>query len=536
MPRLPLILLSFLPLMAQPPGFPPGGRPGGGTPGGFPGMGGRTKVLKEFDKDGNGVLNAEERKAARTHLAAQPRRGFGGRRGGGGPGGPPPGGFPGGPPREGPPGGEPRKFEPGLKINPADVPPATGAFYDAAVVRTLFFEFEAADWEKELADFYHTDVDIPAKLTVDGKVYPDVGIAFRGQTSFMMAPEGGKRSLDVSLNFLHEDQLLQGYRSLNLLNASGDPTMMRSALYHYIARQYIPAPKANWVRVVINGENWGLYVNVQQINSELVKENFKSSKGTRWKVPGSPMGQGGFSYLGDDPAAYRKAYEIKSKDDPQAWQALIKLCKALRDTPPESLEKALEPMLDLEGTLKFLAIDKALINNDGFWTRASDYSLYLDPAGKFHLIPWDANETLRETEGGMFGRRGGPGGGGEPPPPQNAELDPFAGESDSNKVLLTKLLAVPAVRARYLGYMRDIAENWLDWKKVGPVVEQFQKTINPYLKADTKKLFSTDITLRAVTEDNIAPGFGPTAAPHLSLKSFCEQRRKYLLSYPGIKR
>ncbi len=516
MPRLPLILLSFLPLMAQPPGFPPGG-PGGG----FPGMGGRTKVLKEFDKDANGVLDAEERKAARAYLASQPRRGFGGRRGPG----------PGGPPRGGFPGGEPRTFEPGLKIKPADVPPATGGFYDAAVVRTLFFEFEDADWEKELAEFYHTDVNVPAKLTVDGKVYPDVGMAFRGQTSFMMAPEGGKRSLDVALNFLHKDQRLQGYRSLNLLNSSGDPTMMRSALYHYIARQYIPAPKANWVRVVINGENWGLYGNVQQINSELVKENFKTTKGTRWKVPGSPMGQGGFSYLGDHPAAYRKAYEIKSKDDPKAWQALIKLCKTLRDTPPENLEKALEPMLDLEATLKFLAIDKALINNDGFWTRASDYSLYLDPTGKFHLIPWDANETLRETEGGMFGRRGG-----ETPPPRNAELDPFAGESDSNKVLLTKLLAVPAVRTRYLGYMRDIAENWLDWKKVGPVVDQFQKAINPHLKADTKKLFSTDIALRAVTEDNVSPGFGPTAAPHLSLKSFCEQRRKYLLSYPGIKR
>ena len=300
--------------------------------------------------------------------------------------------------------------------------PITGGFYDMSVVRTLFFEFEDADWEKEMAEFYHTDVDVPAKLTVDGKVYPDVGVAFRGQTSFIMAPEGGKRSLDVSVNLVHDDQRVSGYRSLNLLNASGDPTMMRSALYHYIARKYIAAPKANWVRVVINGETWGLYVNVQQINSGLEKENFKTSKGTRWKVPGSPMGQGGLSYLGDDPAAYKKAYEIKSKDDPKAWQALIKLCKTLRDTAPEELEKALEPMLDLEGTLKFFAIDKALINNDGFWTRASDYSLYLDPGGKFHLIPWDANETLRETEGGMFGRRGG----GEAPP-QNAELDPFAG-------------------------------------------------------------------------------------------------------------
>jgi len=55
-------------------------------------------------------------------------------------------------------------------------------------------------------------------------------------------------------------------------------------------------------------------------------------------------------------------------------------------------------MLDLEGALKLLAIDKALINNDGFLTRSSDYSLYLDPGGKYHLIPRDANETLRETK------------------------------------------------------------------------------------------------------------------------------------------
>ena len=65
----------------------------------------------------------------------------------------------------------------------------------------------------------------------------------------------------------------------------------------------------------------------------------------------------------------------------------------------------------------------------------------------------------------------------------------------------------------------------------GPI----SKTIDVDLKADTKKLFATDIALRAVTEDGIAPGFGPTAPPKLSLKSFCEQRRNYLLSYPGIK-
>ena len=50
----------------------------------------------------------------------------------------------------------------------------------------------------------------------------------------------------------------------------------------------------NYMRVVINGENWGLYVNAQQFNKDFTRDFFKSTKGARWKVPGSPGGRGGF--------------------------------------------------------------------------------------------------------------------------------------------------------------------------------------------------------------------------------------------------
>lgn len=501
-------------LVAQPPDFGGRGGPRGpGGPGGFGGPGGmgqRTKLLEKFDKDGDGYLNAAERKAARESVASQPRRGRG-------PGGP--GGFGGGR-------GTTIQGKPGPNIKPADVKNyGNESLYDPHVLRTMFLEFENEDWEKELADFYHTDVDVPAKMMVDGRTYKDVGVHFRGATSFMMIPEGSKRSLDVSVNFLDSEQRLGGYRSLNLLNASGDPTFMRTALYHYITRQYTAAPKANWMRVVINGENWGIYVNTQQINSELGKEAFNSSKGARWKVSGSPRGRGGLAYLGDDAAKYKSIYTIKSKDSDKSWAHLINLCKVLNQTPADKLEKALEPILDVDGALKFLAADKALINNDGFWTRASDYSLYEDDKGKFHTIPWDANETLREMEG----RRGGEGGGG-------VNLDPFEGADDPDKALLLRLLAVPALKARYLAYMRDIAEKWLDWKTLGPLVADWQSVIAADVRADTRKIFSTNAFEKAVTEDGVEPGSGPTAPPRLSLKSFAEQRRKYLLSYPGIKR
>src|SRR6185503_11750800 len=112
----------------------------------------------------------------------------------------------------------------------------------------FFLTFEDAEWEKELADFKGTDVEVPAKLEVDGKTFVDVGVHFRGMSSFGMVSEGQKRSLNLSLDFAHKDQQIGGYRTLNLLNSHDDPSFLRSVLFYEIAREYVAAPKANFAR------------------------------------------------------------------------------------------------------------------------------------------------------------------------------------------------------------------------------------------------------------------------------------------------
>jgi hypothetical protein len=361
---------------------------------------------------------------------------------------------------------------------------------------------------------------------VDGKVYPDVGVKFRGNTSYSTVPEGRKRSLDVSIDFLDKTRRLYGYRSLTLLNSAADPTFLRSVLYMYVARQYFPAPKGNWMRVAIDGESWGVYANVQHFNSDETRELFGSEKGARWKVQGNPRSSAGLGYFGEDPEQYKRLYTIKTKDDPKAWADLIHLCKVLNQTPLSELEKALDPLLDVDAALRWLALDKTMINNDGYWTRASDYDIYEEPGGRFHVIPWDANETFRETESMGFG--GGGGG--------LVTLDPYTGSEDPTKALLYRLLNVPSLDKRYLGYVRDMAENWLDWNKLGPLVSQFQSLIEADVKTDTRKLFSTAAFTKSITEDGFEPGFGPTAPPSFALKNFADKRRAYLLNYPDIKK
>jgi spore coat protein CotH len=396
--------------------------------------------------------------------------------------------------------------------------------YDATVLRTFFIELENPNWEAELVTFNNTDVEIPARVTVDGKVYPDVGIHFRGNSSFGVG-DGYKRSLNLTFDFVHENQAILGYRTLNLLNANDDPTFLRTVLSLHIARQYIPAPKANLVRVVINGENWGIYANAQQFNREFLSDNFKTTQGTRWKVPqGGGGGIGAFSYVDQDANSYRNVFQIKSKDQPAAWTSLIELARTLQQTPTEQLEAALAPMLDIDGYLRFLALDNAMVNGDGFYTRGADYSLYLDPNGRFHLMFYDVNEMFSSGGGG---RGGGPGGGGRGEGGGTA-LNPLAAQNDTSKPIISRILAVPSLRAKYLGGVREIAEKSFDWKTLGPVVKQYRDLISDDVARDTRKLYATDQFL-AGTADELSPG---------SLRSFFEQRRKFLLNWsePGAPR
>ena len=98
-----------------------------------------------------------------------------------------------------------------------------------------------------------------------------------------------------------------------------------------------------------------------------------------------------------------------------------------------------------------------------------------------------------------------------------ANLDPLAGLEDSSKPLRSKLLAVPALREKYLGYVRDIAAKWLDWNTLGPITEQRKALIDAAVKADTRKLYSYDAFLSGVS--------GPTN----SLKAFASDRTRVLL-------
>jgi len=96
-------------------------------------------------------------------------------------------------------------------------------------------------------------------------------------------------------------------------------------------------------------------------------------------------------------------------------------------------------------------------------------------------------------------------------------------------------LAVPSLRSRYLGYVREIAEKWLVWERIEPLAKKYQALIADDVEKDTHKLYSLEAFRNGLTTDvEEQGGRGPRQT--MSLKSFVERRREFLLNHLEVKK
>tara|TARA_R110002072_G_scaffold162687_3_gene314837 strand:- start:25941 stop:27428 length:1488 start_codon:yes stop_codon:yes gene_type:complete len=395
--------------------------------------------------------------------------------------------------------------------------------YDTSVVRTIFIDFANANWSEDMKLFYRTDIDEPATVTVDGVVYPGVGVHFRGSSSYFSVVNRPKKSMSLSFDHENKEQRLAGCKAVNLLSAHADPSYMRTVLFAHIAGNYVKMPKACFVHLVINGESWGLYINDQQLNKDFIEQAFETRKGSRWKIGPNFNGESALAYQGPDRANYESKYELKSGPKKKSWRALIKLCSTLSESSPSELEKNLAAMLDIDHALWFLALDNVLMDGDGYHYRGSDYALYLHPNGKFYPLFRDNNESFNYGGGpGGFGRDGG-----SRTRSRGAVMDPLKLVDEERAALSSKLLAVPKWREQYLDRCRELRDTWVDWQRVGPIVAGWRVMIEPIVSKDDKGLYGY-----AAFKEGLGAGSERTPG----LEKFFQERRAFLDETPSLKK
>ncbi|MCA9256433.1 MAG: CotH kinase family protein, partial [Phycisphaerales bacterium] len=378
--------------------------------------------------------------------------------------------------------------------------------YDTTVLRTMNFTFADADWETQLRQNYASQTNILADLEVEGDVYPDVGVRIRGNTSYTALPSGSQKfSLNVEMDYVDPDQDLLGYSSLNLNNGFHDPTFCREVLYNNFVAEFIPNPRANHVLVTINGENWGVYINVQQFNKTMLSTHFPDTSGLRIKCANNPNGPG-LRYVGTSPANY-SGYEIKNDGglaDP--WAALIAVCNAvtngsLADWSQIDEEFAVDP------SIWSVVLENMLTDDDSYVNKGADFMLYRNPTDeRTFLLQTDANETFTQTSWTVT-----------------------KNFTSTTKPVLSHVLSVSELRQRYMAHFRTAMEN-LSWTYFEPKATALRNLIDASVQADPKKLYTYAQFQSNFTSTVILGGGGPFGGNLIGLQEFCDQRATFLNS------
>ncbi len=165
-------------------------------------------------------------------------------------------------------------------IAPAD---ESDTFFDDSYVHEIYLTFDDADygttgWYDTLYDSHANDPDdpyFPAGFSGDGVTIDTVGVRFKGNSSF--SANGIKKSFKIDFDEYDEDNdelVFYDLKKLNLNNGFKDPTMLREKLFLDFAGDFVAAPRAVHTKVYVNGEYYGLYTAVEQVDKTFVQNRF----------------------------------------------------------------------------------------------------------------------------------------------------------------------------------------------------------------------------------------------------------------------
>ncbi|MEZ6319205.1 MAG: CotH kinase family protein [Phycisphaerales bacterium] len=379
--------------------------------------------------------------------------------------------------------------------------------YDPATLRTFNITFHDTNWEQLLRANYSSETPILADLEVDGETYPDVGVRIRGNTSYTALPSGSQKfSLKVKMDYVHEDQDLMGYDTLNLNNAFHDPTFCREVVYNNFVAQYIPHPRANHALVTLNGDSWGVYVNTQQPDKTMLGAYFADNDGVRIKCANNPNGPG-LQYAGTSPSSY-SGYEIQNDGglaDPLA--ELIETCNAVTNGSVANWETDIDTVFAVDPSIWSIVLENMLADDDSYVNKGADFMAYQNPLdGRMHLLQRDGNETFTNTSWSVT-----------------------MNFSSSNKPVLSHVLDAPELRQRYMAHYRAALEA-LNWSTFEPLFTAQRDLIDAAVQADPKKLYTYAAFTTNFTSSVSLGGGGPSGGTVVGLQQFFDTRSSSLAS------
>ncbi|MCH2100964.1 MAG: CotH kinase family protein [Planctomycetes bacterium] len=355
--------------------------------------------------------------------------------------------------------------------------------YDRGTLRTLELSFAQPDWEDQLKNNKLAGLQeyIAGDLTVDGITYANIGVRYKGNSSYWLRQGGQKPPLHIDMKAMGVDQDLYGYHKLILNNQWSDSSLMREVMAYRVLNEFTPSSRANFVKVEINGSNYGIYTNVEHLGGKFTKRWFGNEDGFRYKaVPPDnwqdtintppPPGDLALQDISGSVGRARRAYELKNREgDPEAHLDILAAIDVLNNTASADLIDGLSPLFDTDGAIWHLALNNALASLDSYYNSGRNYYLYHDSHhDRISVLPWDYNMAF--------------GGYGNTP----NTLSPTKGAGDIERPLLSNLVEGGVLRQQYLAHHAAISELVLDPAILSAEIDALAALIDLEVQNDTR--------------------------------------------------
>ena len=147
----------------------------------------------------------------------------------------------------------------------------------------------------------------------------------------------------------------------------------------------LPAGRASFAKLSINGDHWGLSLNVEQVDKIFLRQQFgKSEDGNLFK--GDP--QGWLVWVGLEQQNYYDKYEPRTNESANDWSDLLDLIDQVDNSALQAFPDAVEAALHLRNFLFRSAFYNLYISLDSCVGVEHYFHLYhRDDSDRFTMLP-----------------------------------------------------------------------------------------------------------------------------------------------------
>ncbi|NLZ66540.1 MAG: spore coat protein CotH [Clostridiaceae bacterium] len=320
----------------------------------------------------------------------------------------------------------------------------------------------------------------PCSVVIDGEKFSNVGIRAKGNNSLRLTHKYGLDRYSLKLEFDHyEFGSYHGLDKFSLDSSFQDNSYMKTwVCFDMMEHMGVPTPLCSYTWVCVNGEDWGLFLAIEEPEEAFAKRNFGATYGKLYKPDYKSLKAENadvhLRYTDDDFKSYdnifrKSKFKIRNADKKRVISALKVL----------STGENLETAINVDEVLRYFTVQVFVVNMDSYLGKTGhNYFLY-EEDGILSILPWDYNLAFATYSLGM------------PNPINDSTLyvnypinTPASGEIMLKRPLYHNLMKNKAYFRQYHEYFDELIKQYFESGYFERYMAETREMIAPYVKKD----------------------------------------------------